>query len=129
MRQLLSLPLILSLMLLVSCTKINTDELNRNALTKAQTTIVALNDLYIPSRTTYEQVYNLSSEETKKILNKKVNPYVNKANDVLIYISNLVLIWTNSSQKPEQYDTAIDEAKTIIPEAVSAMADAIKKPE
>ena len=127
--RLISLPLILSLMLLVSCTKINTDELNRNALTKAQSTIVALNDLYIPSRTTYEQVYNLSSEETKKILNKKVNPYVNKANDVLIYISNLVLIWTNSLQKPEQYDTAIDEAKTIIPEAVSAMADAIKKPE
>ena len=129
MRQIISLPLILSLMLLVSCTKINTYELNKDSLDKAQSTIVALNDLYIPSRTTYEQVYILSSEETKKILNKKVNPYVNKANDVLIYVSNLVLLWTNSLQKPEQYDTAIDEAKNVIPEAVSVMSDAIKKPE
>lgn len=125
LKHLYAFTLLFILTVLTACSAQNLEQLT--PLQQAQYTISALNNLYIPSRTVYENYYSVASDDVKKELNKNVNPIVNKANDTLIYASQLVLNWVKVNEKPSNVDSTLEEATSLVKEAVNTISTNIEK--
>lgn len=98
-------------------------------LEHARIAVDTLNKSYIPARTQYEVFYKEATPETQAMLNKNVNPAVNKATHALITVSALLVQWQSMNVMPDNYADALKEAEQAVPEAIDAIAKNLKNPQ
>lgn len=119
----------IGLAMILSSTGCSTQNRELTALDHAKIAVSTMNDAYLPAREAYEKLYDMASAETKELLNKKVNPFVNRANESLLKLTTIIVHWANTEQMPEDYDRAKAEAEKDLADALKAMTQAEENPE
>ena len=100
-----------------------------SALNIAKTAVATMNDVYIPMRQAYGVFYENASDDIKQVLNKSVNPVVNRANESLVKLTTLVITWAGTNNMPSDFELAKAEAEKDLAAAIEAMSRAQDSPE